>query len=296
MSSIRRYLPLIGFVVPTLVIGYGIVIPHSCIAGVNELSVGFGTTVLGAALAYIAGIRAVTPRACPAQAPLHVRLARYVNAQASRPRGAFGRVLGIIWSFEHRCANRRTLDLLEIAAADRVLEVGAGPGLGVSEAARRAKDGHVAGLDVSEVMVAAARRRNRDAERAGRVDVALVRGDDLGLAPEHFDRAFSIHCIYFWDNPRDTLRQIARSLRPGARLILTFRADSPDLPARYRDPTYRFYSPLQVERMLAATGFERIRVTDLGECGRSVVPVQAERGSNLDGARAGSAPSERHVD
>jgi hypothetical protein len=51
--------PLIGFVIPTLVIGYGFVIPNSVIAGVNELSVGFGTTVLGACLAYFAGIHLV---------------------------------------------------------------------------------------------------------------------------------------------------------------------------------------------------------------------------------------------
>jgi hypothetical protein len=50
---------LIGFVVPTLVIGYGFVIPNSVIAGVNELSIGFGTTVLGACLAYVAGIQLV---------------------------------------------------------------------------------------------------------------------------------------------------------------------------------------------------------------------------------------------
>lgn len=55
-----RYLvPLLGFVVPTLVIGFGFVIPKSCIAGVNELTVGFGSTVLGACLTYWVGLRAV---------------------------------------------------------------------------------------------------------------------------------------------------------------------------------------------------------------------------------------------
>lgn len=40
-------------------IGYGVVIPNSPIAGLNELTVGFGTTVLGACLAYLAGIHMV---------------------------------------------------------------------------------------------------------------------------------------------------------------------------------------------------------------------------------------------
>jgi hypothetical protein len=65
MNKVRQYLPLIGFVLPTVIIGYGIVIPRSCIAGVNELTVGFGVTILGAILTYIAGQRAVMPRRDP---------------------------------------------------------------------------------------------------------------------------------------------------------------------------------------------------------------------------------------
>jgi hypothetical protein len=55
-----RYLvPLLTFVVPTVVIGYGVVIPNSPIAGFNQLTIGFGTTVLGACLSYLAGIQMV---------------------------------------------------------------------------------------------------------------------------------------------------------------------------------------------------------------------------------------------
>lgn len=60
--KVRHFLPLLGFVLPTLLIGYGIVIPRSCIAGINTQSVGFGTTVLGACLSYVAGIRLAVGR------------------------------------------------------------------------------------------------------------------------------------------------------------------------------------------------------------------------------------------
>jgi len=56
--KVRHLVPLIGFVVPTVGIGYGLIIPRSCIAGVNALSVGFGTTVIGACVTYVLGIRA----------------------------------------------------------------------------------------------------------------------------------------------------------------------------------------------------------------------------------------------
>ena len=58
--TLRRWLPLIMFVVPTIVIGYGFVIPRSCIAGVNELTIGFATTILGACVTYVVGLRVAT--------------------------------------------------------------------------------------------------------------------------------------------------------------------------------------------------------------------------------------------
>jgi hypothetical protein len=42
-----------------VLIGYGVVIPRSCIAGLNELTLGFAATVLGACLTYWAGLRLV---------------------------------------------------------------------------------------------------------------------------------------------------------------------------------------------------------------------------------------------
>jgi hypothetical protein len=51
--------PLAGFVLPTLVIGFGFVIPASCIAGVNDLTIGFVATVIGACVTYWFGLRTV---------------------------------------------------------------------------------------------------------------------------------------------------------------------------------------------------------------------------------------------
>jgi ABC-type Fe3+ transport system permease subunit len=56
---LRHFWPLVGFVVPTVVIGFGYVIPKSCIAGINELSLGFLSSVVGACVTYWAGVRSV---------------------------------------------------------------------------------------------------------------------------------------------------------------------------------------------------------------------------------------------
>ena len=55
--NFRLFLPLVAFLLPTVAIGYGFVIPNSCIAGVNELTVGFAATIVGATATYVVGIR-----------------------------------------------------------------------------------------------------------------------------------------------------------------------------------------------------------------------------------------------
>jgi hypothetical protein len=55
----RYFIPLAWFIVPSVVIGFGVVIPGSCIAGLNQLTVGFASSLASAAGAYWLGIRSV---------------------------------------------------------------------------------------------------------------------------------------------------------------------------------------------------------------------------------------------
>ena len=54
--KLRYFLPLAAHVLLTMVIAFGTVIPGSCIAGLNTLTVGFAASVVGTCLAYYAGV------------------------------------------------------------------------------------------------------------------------------------------------------------------------------------------------------------------------------------------------
>ena len=49
--------PLIGFILPTVIVGYGFVIPKSCIAGINDLTIGYTVTLISAGVTYWIGLR-----------------------------------------------------------------------------------------------------------------------------------------------------------------------------------------------------------------------------------------------
>lgn len=254
MNRVRPYIPLIGFVVPTVVVGYGVVIPRSCIAGVNELTVGFGTTILGAVLTYIAGQRAVLPKGACTKPPLRVRIARAINRQAASPSGWFGRLLGFTWPREHGRLNTEVLDALDLRAGNRVLEVGSGTGHALREAARRAAPGHVVGVDISELMADLARRLNHAAVERGEVEVRAGDIEALDLNGARFDRIFSVNCIYFWRDAEGVLAKLASALSPGGKLVLAFRPDGDDVPARFRDPIYRFPRVYVIQAALERVG------------------------------------------
>ena len=55
--KLKYVYPLVGFVVPTVLIGYGFVIPRSCIAGINDLTIGFTVTIISACVTYWIGLR-----------------------------------------------------------------------------------------------------------------------------------------------------------------------------------------------------------------------------------------------
>jgi SAM-dependent methyltransferase len=109
---------------------------------------------------------------------------RIINAlmgQFARPRGLAGRLAG--WEMAVRPSNRKrnlwAVDLLEVQPADRVLEIGFGPGVAIRALAGRASAGRVYGIDHSQVMVRQATARNRGAVEQGRVILRLGSAADL---------------------------------------------------------------------------------------------------------------------
>lgn len=172
--------------------------------------------------------------------PLKVRFNRRLNRQASAPEGLVGNLLGVIWRREHGRLNDEVLDHLDLRPGLDVLEIGPGPGDALARAAHRSPGGRIVGVDISELMVRQARRRNRQLVASGDLEIRIgdVTSAQVGVAT--FDRVYSVHCIYFWRDIDAALGNLTIALRPGGRLLLAFRAEGPDIPPRFRDATYRF--------------------------------------------------------
>lgn len=109
-------------------------------------------------------------------------------------------------------------------------------------------------------------------QRSARSWNAHLYAMEVEVAPlpgRHFALAYGIHVVEHMRDPRKGLANVARSLRPGGRLLLL----TPDAtsagrrvfgPAwwNYEDPTHRrFFSPASITRLLRDTGFTSVSVS-----------------------------------
>ena len=102
------------------------------------------------------------------------------------PQGVLGRLGGRLMALDHALP-AGVLDKLQLRFSDSVLEVGPGPGVAVELAAARVPQGLVAGIDPSETMLTMARRRNRKAIEARRLELRHGTVSNLPFDDATFD-------------------------------------------------------------------------------------------------------------
>ena len=185
-------------------------------------------------------------------------IVRALIGQFGHPRGAAGNVAG--WVMAHRPSNRQrnawVASLLDVQPADRVLEIGFGPGLAIAELSRRVgPSGHVYGIDRSDVMLRHASRRNAAAIQAGRVTLALGTVEQLpSVLDGPFDAILAVNTLGFWTAPAERLDDLRRRLTPGGRIAI---ASQPRCPGATRSTSLD--AAHEIAALLQAAGFSQTR-------------------------------------
>jgi ubiquinone/menaquinone biosynthesis C-methylase UbiE len=152
-----------------------------------------------------------------------------------RPSGILGRFGGMIMARTNAEFGVWVCDLLEIEPADRLLEVGFGPGVIIRCVSERAREGWAAGVDLSPEMVEQARIRNAPAIREGRVDLRYGSVANLPFHDSSFDKALAVNSMQVWPDASAGLLEMRRVLKPGGRIALGFTRHSGQEPAGLDD-------------------------------------------------------------
>jgi ubiquinone/menaquinone biosynthesis C-methylase UbiE len=137
------------------------------------------------------------------------------------------------------------VDVLEVAAGERVVDVGCGRGAVTFAAARAVgPTGSVTAVDIAPAMVDRTRQLAEEAAYS-QVRTAVIAPDDLGLADASADVVASSLVLFFAPDPARTLRSWLRLLVPGGRIgIATF--GDPDPTWERVESLFRPYLPPQM--------------------------------------------------
>lgn len=178
--------------------------------------------------------------------------------------------------------NRVLRQAYGIRPRDRVLDIGCGTGQTTRDAARMAVEGGAMGIDSSKEMI---QRADELSRREGVRNVTFQRADaeHHPFPPEQYDVAISRFGTMFFAHPVVAFANIARALRPSARLVMMVWQEHPQNEwsveidralsggeARATDPWKRpgpfsLADPTEVRQILSEAGFTEVRFSEVNE-------------------------------
>lgn len=185
---------------------------------------------------------------------------RVVANQFRRPTGVLGHLWGAVMNRGNARMIAGTVDALDVQPKHQVLEIGFGGGASIDLLLELTSEGHVVGTELSEILLAQARRRFADAIHHRRLDLVSAPVEMLPFENARFDRVCTINTIYFWTDPLRGMNEIYRVLRPGGRFVLGMRPAA--TLQRFPFTRYGFvlYETTKAESLLARAGFHEVRV------------------------------------
>lgn len=113
---------------------------------------------------------------------------------------------------------RFLISRLPVGPGDRSLDICTGTG-GVALDIARKSGGEVVAVDLSEKMRLTARRNVAKANMAAKISVIGARAESLSFKDASFDAVCFTYLLRYVEDPGNTLREIARVLKPGGTLV-----------------------------------------------------------------------------
>ncbi len=180
-----------------------------------------------------------------------------LSKQLARPSGFLGKyIMGRLLNRTTSSHNALVLNQMAVQRTDRVLEIGFGGGALLEKIVLRASEGFVAGIDLSEEMVANSRERFQDLIKIGRLEINHGTVESLPFPDANFNKACTVNTIYFWSDLDRCFAELFRVIAPGGELVIGYTAGKDVRGAGLDQSGFIPYSTDELKVALVARGFK----------------------------------------
>ena len=191
-------------------------------------------------------------------AKIKMKFSTFFSKQARKPDGVFGRiVMRLVFDQGNPFLNNFVSELMSVKTDERIIEIGSGTGKLIYQMAQNIDNGLIEGIDFSKVMVSIARKRNKKNITNGKVKILEGNFDEMPFEKESFTKACSINTLYFWPEPAQTAKKIAKILKPDGKLILAFEDIEQLKQRKLNQEVFHLYSKDEVQKLLINAGFSK---------------------------------------
>ncbi|MDX2041654.1 MAG: class I SAM-dependent methyltransferase [Acidobacteriota bacterium] len=181
------------------------------------------------------------------------------KAQFGCPQGKLGRLVGHLMAIKNAPMIRFAVESLDVHPTDQVLEIGFGHGRGIQLISDRAANGFVAGIDISEVMVYQAAKRNQEKIKSGFVELSQASVADIPYEYARFNKVLAVNNYQFWPNAEHNLVEIQRVLTENGLLVLGLRMKN-EQKAFQLAPGYSAEEIEEIAGLVRWVGFREVKL------------------------------------
>ena len=186
------------------------------------------------------------------------------KTQFELPRGFVGRITLMSMNLGHKSIYKSMARALELRSEDSLLEIACGNGHFIKNYASHVHS--VAGLDLSELCIKLATKKNKKRIVAGSAEFVLGEATQLPWEDNKFSVATSMSSFLLFPKPvaLESLKEMYRVLRTGGRVVICIELNAEDGKDHSKDIKrygIKLWAEDDVRNILKEAGFSDIVIT-----------------------------------
>lgn len=179
-------------------------------------------------------------------------------SQLRNPSGDYGLDIAEMMHKSNYKMTISSIDSLNIQANDKILEIGHGNCAHLGEIVSKASNIGYTGLDISELMFKTASKINSNYIENGIAKFTLYDGEIIPFEDNLFDKIFTVNTIYFWNNPKEFLKEIYRVLNSNGILSIAFGRKEYMEKLPFTQYGFQLYDQIRVLELIEDSGFKHL--------------------------------------